>query len=82
MIEQAGMLVEGATLFERPSLQKEGTTIVDWINMFIQTPFIGIDADTRQQIFDETVELTKPLLLTERGWMVDYVRLRVKARKL
>ncbi len=81
VLEAAGFRVEYAVLFDRPTLQKTEDGAADWIRMFVKTPFAGMALDQREDIIAAAVEKIKPALLTENGWIIDYVRIRVKARK-
>jgi ubiquinone/menaquinone biosynthesis C-methylase UbiE len=80
-LEKAGLKVEYAYLFERPTFLKKGETVIDWINMFVTQAFEGIEASLKQQILEETKEKLKPYLMKEEGWWIDYVRIRIKAIK-
>ncbi|MCD7954688.1 MAG: hypothetical protein LUG93_02815 [Lachnospiraceae bacterium] len=73
--------VEYALLFDRPTLQHTADGAADWIRMFIKTPFIGMPSGQKEAIIAETVEKIRPELFTNDGWIIDYVRIRVKARK-
>ena len=53
-----------------------------WIRMFVQHPFEGMDAATVDELIDEAVEELRPMLLRDDGWYVDYVRIRLRARRL
>ncbi len=81
ILEEAGLLVEYATLFDRPTLQKTEDGLANWIRMFNTRPFEGIDPALAEVLIDEAVELARPTLHTPEGWIVDYVRIRIKARK-
>ncbi len=69
-----------------PALFYQGFTIerdgaADWIRMFIKTPFIGMPVAQKESIITEAVEKIRPVLFTNDGWIIDYVRIRVRARK-
>jgi len=81
VLEAAGFCVEYALLFDRPTLQHTADGAADWIRMFIKTPFIGMPSGQKEAIIAETVEKIRPELFTNDGWIIDYVRIRVKARK-
>lgn len=80
ILEAAGFRVEYATLFDRPTPQKSEDGAADWIKMFVKAPFAGMLDEQKEEIIAEAVEKVKPTLLTENGWIIDYVRIRVKAR--
>lgn len=41
-----------------------------------------MDAATVDELIDEAVEELRPMLLRDDGWYVDYVRIRLRARRL
>ncbi|MCD8118423.1 MAG: methyltransferase domain-containing protein [Lachnospiraceae bacterium] len=79
ILEGAGFRVEFAHLFDRPTMQNTADGAADWIRMFVKAPFSGMSADLKDEIIAEAVEKIRPKLLTGEGWMIDYVRIRVKA---
>ncbi len=82
LLEAAGLETEYAAFFDRPTPLKEGDTVADWIRMFEKNAFEGIDAEVQERIIAEAVERTRPMLYTEEnGWVIDYVRIRIRARK-
>ncbi len=81
LMERAGMIVEYAVLFDRPTPQVGEDGLENWIRMFVQAPFSGMQDAQKDAIIREAVELAEPDLYTENGWIVDYVRIRIKARK-
>lgn len=83
LLEKYGLRVEYATLFDRPTVQKAEDGLVAWINMFVKTPFENMAEETKTEIIAETRELLAPKLLLEDGsWYIDYVRIRIRARKV
>lgn len=82
LIERAGMLVEYASLFDRPTQQKSAHGVADWIKMFVKIPFLGMDELLKETIIREAEKMTRPRLYTSHGWLIDYVRIRIKARKM
>lgn len=81
MMEKAGLQVEFAVLFDRPTRQQTEDGLADWIRMFDTAPFEGIDKKTADEIISQAVEELRPVLYMEDGWYVDYVRIRFRARK-
>jgi trans-aconitate methyltransferase len=66
-------------LFPRPTRLPNDMT--DWLEMFAQ-PFMAIvPDDMRMQVLHEVRDSLRPTLKTEKGWVVDYVRLRCRAIK-
>lgn len=81
LLESAGLRVTDAMLFDRPTPQKSG--LRGWIDMFVKAPFDGMADDLKQAIVDEAVEACRPSLCMPDGtWVVDYVRIRLKAVKV
>lgn len=83
LLEQAKLKCEYAILFDRPTPQKNGERgLANWINMFDTAPFEGISHSLRNEIISEAEErLRKSMLYDNGNWTVDYVRIRLKARK-
>ena len=81
LLEQHGFQVEYATLFDRPTVQKTEDGLIDWINMFVTKPFEGVDAGTKREILEETRDALRERLFVDGQWIIDYVRIRIKARK-
>lgn len=83
MLERHGLQVQYAVLFDRDTLVTGEDGVGDWIRMFIRNPFAweNISENETEQIIRETVELVRPALLRGDGWHVDYVRLRMMAKK-
>ncbi len=82
LLEQAGLRVDYAALFDRPTPQKTPDGLTDWIHMFVRAPFAGLDAALEAELIAEAVEEARPALHTADGWVVDYVRIRLRAHKL
>lgn len=83
ILERHGLCVEYAVLFDRDTRVEGEDGVGDWIRMFIRKPFEWecIPEEEAEAIIRETVELVRPALLRDDGWHVDYVRLRMTARK-
>ncbi len=86
LLESVGFRVEYAVFFDRPTQLKGDDTVSDWIRMFEKNAFEGIGEELKEDIIREAEERTKPLLFHEdadgNGWFIDYVRIKVKARKV
>lgn len=82
ILERHGLIVEYATLFDRPTEQKTETGLVDWIDMFVKKPFENMDLDIKTAIINDTVSELKDSLYINGRWFIDYVRIRLKAYKI
>ena len=81
ILEKCGLRVEYAVLFDRPTPQKTEDGLRDWIHMFVKEPFQGIGEETKEEIIQETVDKLRPVLYHDSTWIVDYVRIRIRARR-
>ncbi len=81
MLERAGFQVNYAILFDRPTVQNGADGLADWIRMFNMEPFRGIDASTQDAIIREAAERLRDKLWQDGHWIVDYVRLRFRAKR-
>lgn len=79
LLEQAGLRMVYAHLFDRPTLLIGEHGMEDWIRMFVQIPFRGIDKSESDEIISETSEALRDKLYKNGKWYADYVRLRFKA---
>lgn len=82
LVEKCGMRVELAMLFDRPTPQAEGHTAKDWIRMFDKKPFEGIPREEAENILEEAEQRLKEPLFVDGTWFIDYVRIRMRARKV
>ncbi|SDF98768.1 Trans-aconitate methyltransferase [Selenomonas sp. WCT3] len=82
LVDQAGLRVDYAILFDRPTPQPEGRSVADWIRMFIQQPFDGMAEEMKARIIRETEEALAPELCQDGIWTIDYVRIRLRAVKI
>lgn len=81
ILERHGLCVEHAMLFDRPTPQKPGKSVADWIRMFVTKPFEGMDGALKAEIMMETENALRDTLCRDGVWYIDYVRIRVRARK-
>lgn len=81
ILEKAGFRVEYAVLFDRPTPQKGPDGLAEWVRMFVKAPFDGMAADQKEEIIGETQAALKEKLFLDGRWIVDYVRIRVRAVK-
>ena len=81
LLEAHGLRVEIALLFDRPTPQKSPDGLTDWINMFCRKPFEGVDEAVKADILREANERLRGELCIDGVWYIDYVRIRLRARK-
>lgn len=77
-----GFLIEMAMFFKRPTKLRGESGAADWIDMFASRPMSTLPEDVRETVKAEAVEFMRPELYRNGQWFADYVRLRMKARKL
>ena len=82
MLERHALLVEFAVLFDRPTPQKSADGLNDWIRMFIKKPFEGMSEELKADILREANDCLRDVLCTDGVWVIDYVRIRLRARKI
>ena len=82
LLEKYGLRVEFAILFDRPTIQKSEHGVIDWINMFVTKPFEGMDRNIKNDILQETENDLRDRLFSDGKWYIDYVRIRIRARKV
>ena len=82
VLERNGLRPDYAVLFDRPTPQSPGKTVVDWIDMFVREPFRGMEEKQKADILQEAESRLRPKLCKDGRWIIDYVRIRVRARKL
>lgn len=81
ILERHGLRVEYALLFDRPTVQQSEDGLTDWINMFVKTPFEGMEPELKASILREANERLESVLHIDGKWIIDYVRIRFRARK-
>lgn len=81
LLEQEGLQVRFATLFDRKTELKGEDGLADWIRMFVKTPFEGMEVSLKECILRDTVQSLEPTLHQDGKWYADYVRLRIRAVK-
>ena len=82
MLEEHGLRVEYASLFDRPTVQQAQDGLTDWINMFVTKPFENMEPEMKKSILKEANELLEDVLHQDGKWIIDYVRIRFRARKV
>lgn len=82
MLEASGFLVEAAWLFPRPTPLQGEDGLLNWYRQFGFRMLSQIPENRREEVMSRAVELAKPFLWDGNLWLADYVRLRVKARRV
>ena len=81
-LEKAGFEVEYATVFPRLTPLDGDGGLEAWMEMFLGAHLHKLAAVLRTAVKAEVTEALKPQFFREGRWYVDYVRLRVKARRV
>lgn len=80
LLESEGFRVEYIELIPRPTPMDD---IKNWLNIFTNGMTEHLHDAQRETFLQECEEILRPVLSSdEKGWMLDYVRLRVKATKV
>ncbi len=82
ILEKYGLRVKYASLFDRPTVQQTENGLADWIRMFDKKPFENMAASLQDEIIAEAVNQLRNKLFINSKWIVDYVRIRLKAEKI
>lgn len=82
LLERGGLRVDGAFLFDRDTALTGHHGMVNYLAMFGRGIAANVPPADQLTIFYKTAEKLQPLLLRDNVWHADYVRLRVKGRKL
>lgn len=82
ILEKYGLITEYAVLFDRPTPQKTENGVEDWIKMFVKEPFENIDDVIKNDIIADSINDLRGVLYKDDEWFVDYVRIRIKAKKI
>jgi trans-aconitate methyltransferase len=82
LLEQQGLQLTFATLFERPTLLDDAEKgMYNWIKMFANSLFKGISASKQTEILADIENQLRPHLYQDGNWFADYKRIRVIAIK-
>ncbi len=82
LLEQHGLIVQTALLFERPTPLEEGEHgLRNWLAMFGGKRLNQLPEDQKEQLLTRTQELARPVLFQDGRWIADYRRLRIVALK-
>jgi trans-aconitate methyltransferase len=81
ILEANGLEVRMAQLFDRPTPLEGPKGMEDWIRQFKWYYFEQLPPERRKQALDEVLDVLRPILWRENGWIADYRRLRIVAIK-
>jgi trans-aconitate methyltransferase len=81
MVERSGLVVTDAWLFDRPTEMVGANGFRNWVEMFVATPFAGIEPAMKDRLIDEAEAMARDTLFDGTDWTIDYVRLRMRAEK-
>jgi len=82
LLEEQGFRVTLASHFDRPTEMPEGDSgLRHWLDSFAEPFFAGMNEVEKEEICEQVTKLVRPSLYSEKGWVVDYKRLRIIARK-
>ena len=79
VLEQAGLEVTFATLFDRPTPLTGVDGLQDWIRMFCGGVLGSLSPQQQEDFLSEVEDLTRAALFRDDCWIADYRRLRVIA---
>jgi trans-aconitate 2-methyltransferase len=82
ILDANGLEVRFAQLFDRPTPLEGTNGMEDWIRQFKWYYFEQLPPERRRKALDEVLDVLRPILWREDGWIADYRRLRVVAIKL
>lgn len=81
LLEQHGLSVQFAALFDRPTPLEGEDGMADWMQMFCGTFFEGMPGPKRQEVKQDVSKSLRPELCRDGSWVADYRRLRIAAVK-
>jgi ubiquinone/menaquinone biosynthesis C-methylase UbiE len=83
LLEQHGLQLTFASLFERPTPLNDGDKgMQNWIKMFANSIFQALPADKQTNVLADIEERLRPHLYIDGTWFADYKRIRVIAVKV
>ena len=82
-LEQCGLEVTYAHLFDRPTPLEDGDTgLANWLKMFAGSFLAGLSIEQQKKIIEEATAKLRSNLYSDGIWKVDYRRIRIVAVKL
>ncbi|MBZ5610549.1 MAG: methyltransferase domain-containing protein [Acidobacteriia bacterium] len=81
LLEQHGLEVRQASLFDRPTPVEGEHGLEDWLRMFCSSYFRGLSPEQTRDALRALADRLRPALYRDGVWTLDYRRLRVVAVK-
>lgn len=82
LLEQNGLEVRRAVLFDRPTPLEGEHAVEDWLRMFGGAYFQGLSEQEAHDVVARVAARLRPMLYRDNVWTFDYRRLRVVACKV
>lgn len=82
VLESHGLEVVQAALIDRPTPLEGEDGLRNWVRMFGSHWLDPIPEERREEFFRRVEDESRPLLYRDGGWIADYRRLRVVARRV
>ena len=82
LLEQHGLEVRQANLFDRPTQLEGPNGLEDWLRMFCQTYLDGLAPDRTNEAIRDLAAHLRPTHFRDGVWTLDYRRLRIVAVKI
>jgi trans-aconitate 2-methyltransferase len=82
LLEQAGLEVTAAALFDRPTILEGEEGIRHWVAMFACDLLGQVPTGEQDAFFHHVEEVLRPSLYRDGQWFADYRRLRIVARRV
>ncbi len=82
LLEEQGLEVRMAQLFDRPTKLEGEKGMENWLRQFSWYYFEALPNREREAALREVIEELRPALLGEGGWLADYRRLRIVAARV
>jgi trans-aconitate 2-methyltransferase len=79
LLEQAGLEVTFASLFDRPTPLEGEDGLRNWIEMFANAILLQVAEDRREEFLGRVERELRPVLYRDGRWSADYRRLRISA---
>jgi trans-aconitate methyltransferase len=80
-LEQQGLEVSYAVLFDRPTELAGEAGLANWLEMFAGDRLNSLSSDQRVGVIEQIETQLRPLLYQNGTWLADYRRIRVVASK-